>query len=63
MNQSSTVPGAEHTSRWGDPITLVLSVGFVAVFLGLSLYDLDGVANAIATGFAWTAATLGTYFE
>ena len=63
MNQTSTAPGAAHASRWGDPITLILGLGFVAVFLGLSLYDLDGVANAISTGFAWTAASLGTYFE
>ena len=63
MNQSSTAPANVSVSRWGDPITLVLSVGFVALFLGLSFYDLDGVASAIATGFAWTATTLGPYFE
>lgn len=64
MNQAAkpAVSGAP-LSRWGDPITLTLTIGFVIAFIGLSLYDLDGVANAIETGFTWTAATLGTYFE
>ena len=64
MNRAAA-PALDRTtaSRWGDPITLALSIGFVLVFVGLSLYDLEGVAGAISTGFAWTAATLGTYFE
>ncbi|MES1930780.1 glycine betaine transporter OpuD [Salinisphaera dokdonensis CL-ES53] len=64
MNQAATPASRTSTvSRWGDPITLVLSVGFVLLFIGLSLYDLEGVSDAISIGFAWTAATLGTYFE
>lgn len=65
MNQAAEPAASSRTSasRLGDPITLVLTVGFVIGFLGLSLYDLDGFANAIAIGFAWTAETLGTYFE
>ncbi|MGS2745074.1 BCCT family transporter [Halomonas sp. LS-001] len=47
----------------GDPIVLILSVGFIAAFVLLSLLDIDLVANSIGSGFAWTALTLGTYFQ
>jgi choline-glycine betaine transporter len=64
MNQAATSASTRTSrSRWGDPVTLALTIGFVVAFIGLSLYDLDGFANAIETGFTWTAATLGTYFE
>ncbi|MGN8160384.1 BCCT family transporter [Salinisphaera sp. SWV1] len=46
-----------------DRLTLSLSVGFVAVFLVASLFDLSGVSAAISAGFTWTAKTLGAYFE
>ncbi|MDR5861230.1 BCCT family transporter [Halomonas eurihalina] len=47
----------------GDPLVFALSVGFILAFIALSLYDLDMVAEGIASGFAWTAKTLGTYFQ
>ena len=47
----------------GDPVVLILSVGFIATFILLSLFDIDLVANSIGNGFAWTALTLGTYFQ
>ncbi|RAR57644.1 choline-glycine betaine transporter [Onishia taeanensis] len=50
-------------SRLGDPVVLVLSVGFIVAFVALSLYDIDMVANGISAGFAWTARTLGSYFQ
>ncbi|APE29637.1 BCCT transporter [Halomonas aestuarii] len=50
-------------SRFGDPLVLLLTVGFIIAFVGLSLYDIQGVADGIASGFTWTAATLGTYFQ
>lgn len=46
-----------------DRLTLSLSVGFVVIFLGASLFDLSAVAAAISTGFAWTVKRLGAYFE
>ncbi|HAR08568.1 MAG TPA: BCCT transporter, partial [Cobetia sp.] len=49
--------------RLGDPVVLCLSIGFILLFVGLSLYDIDGVAGAIGTGFAWTAKALGSYFQ
>ncbi|MDX5977794.1 BCCT family transporter [Vreelandella alkaliphila] len=56
---------SEGTSRFslGDPIVLVLSIGFILAFLGLSFYDIDLVANSISAGFAWTALVLGSYFQ
>ncbi|MEQ6918190.1 BCCT family transporter [Halomonas aquatica] len=50
-------------SRFGDPLVLLLTVGFIIAFVGLSLYDIQGVADVIASGFTWTAAKLGTYFQ
>ncbi|MGM0823335.1 MAG: BCCT family transporter [Pseudomonadota bacterium] len=47
----------------GDPLVLLLSIGFIVAFIGLSLYDLDLVASSISTGFAWTARVFGTYFQ
>ncbi|KPQ30479.1 MAG: glycine betaine transporter BetL, partial [Halomonas sp. HL-93] len=47
----------------GDPLMLLLSIGFIVAFIGLSLYDVDLVANSISTGFAWTARVFGTYFQ
>lgn len=55
--------GTSALSRLGDPIVLLLTVGFIVAFVGLSLYDIDLVADSISAGFAWTAATLGTYFQ
>ncbi|AKV96662.1 BCCT transporter [Marinobacter sp. CP1] len=49
--------------RFGDPIVLGLSVGFILLFLGLSLYDIQWTAGLISDGFAWTAKSLGSYFQ
>ncbi|MBS9404744.1 BCCT family transporter [Halomonas sp. TRM85114] len=40
-----------------------LSIGFVVLFVVLSIIDVEGVAAAIGSGFAWTAAILGSYFQ
>ncbi|MBR9904391.1 MAG: BCCT family transporter, partial [Gammaproteobacteria bacterium] len=47
----------------GDPIVLILSIGFIVAFLSLSLYDVTLVAESISKGFAWTALALGSYFQ
>ncbi|MFN2411332.1 MAG: BCCT family transporter, partial [Halomonas sp.] len=49
--------------KFGDPVVLGLSGGFVILFVVLSLIDIDGVAGAISVGFAWTAAIMGAYFQ
>ncbi|WP_224419931.1 BCCT family transporter, partial [Modicisalibacter tunisiensis] len=59
----STAPASTAGARWGDPLVLSLTVGFILVFCILSLIDVDMVANAIGAGFAWTARTLGAYFQ
>ncbi|WP_129138294.1 BCCT family transporter [Modicisalibacter coralii] len=66
MTDDSTAissPSRTTTSRLGDPVVLGLSVGFVLLFVALSLYDIDMVADGIGAGFAWTARTLGSYFQ
>ena len=50
-------------ASFGDPWVLGLSAGFMVLFIALSLYDLKMVADAVGAGFAWTAATLGSYFQ
>ncbi|MBF8222480.1 BCCT family transporter [Halomonas sp. 328] len=62
---SSASPAAATRSAQGlgDPVVLGLSGGFIVLFVVLSLYDMEGVANAIGAGFAWTAAVLGSYFQ
>ena len=47
----------------GDPLVLILSIGFIIAFLALSFYDVDLVAESISAGFAWTALVLGSYFQ
>lgn len=60
----SSRPTEEATRRpFGDPIVLALSIGFIVAFLSLSLYDIERVASTISQGFAWTALTLGSYFQ
>lgn len=62
-------PAASHAAATrppqglGDPVVLGLSGGFIVLFVVLSLYDMEGVANAIGAGFAWTATALGSYFQ
>ncbi|MDG4866637.1 BCCT family transporter [Guyparkeria sp. 1SP6A2] len=56
-------PSETGLARFGDPVVLVLTIGFVIAFIGLSLYDIDLVADGIGAGFAWTAKALGSYFQ
>ena len=67
MDSSSNPPpnkdDASGLGKFGDPIVLALSGGFVILFVLLSLVNIEGVASVISTGFAWTAAVLGSYFQ
>ncbi|MCW4151475.1 BCCT family transporter [Halomonas sp. 18H] len=49
--------------KLGDPLVLILSVGFILAFIGLSLYDIDMVSKSVSAGFTWTAKVLGSYFQ
>jgi len=62
-NHTSERPHTGLINRFGDPVVLGLSVGFVVLFVVLSIIDVEGVASAIGDGFAWTAAILGSYFQ
>ncbi|WP_336367486.1 BCCT family transporter [Marinobacter sp. C2H3] len=59
---STAVPEAR-VRRFGDPVVLCLTVGFVLLFIGLSLYDIEWTATLISDGFAWTARSLGSFFQ
>ncbi|MFO7910293.1 MAG: BCCT family transporter [Marinobacter sp.] len=67
MDSSSNTPRHNNESgglgRFGDPVVLGLSGGFVILFIVLSLINIEGVAGVISSGFAWTAAVLGSYFQ
>ncbi|WP_404400356.1 BCCT family transporter [Idiomarina seosinensis] len=47
----------------GDPIVVVLTIGFIVAFLGLSLWNMNAVADLISAGFAWTAQYFGSFFQ
>lgn len=63
MNQPTSGAESPKHPSLGDPIVLTLSIGFIVLFLALSFYDLDLVADSISQGFAWSALTFGTYFQ
>lgn len=53
-------------SRWhhlGDPVVLILTMGFIIAFIGFSLAEPQWVATQIGEGFAWTAKNLGSFFQ
>lgn len=50
-------------ASFGDPWVLGLSAGFILLFLGASVVNLDGLSEAVGTGFAWTAKVMGSYFQ
>ncbi|MFN2361784.1 MAG: BCCT family transporter [Marinobacter sp.] len=63
ISASSTATSGAGIKRLGDPIVLGLSIGFILLFLGLSLCDIEWTAGLISSGFAWTAESLGSYFQ
>ena len=64
MKNNKIKAGGDYSlAQLGDPVLLALSVGFIVLFVGFSLFDLKGVADLIGSGFAWTAKVFGTYFQ
>jgi len=63
ISAQQSAPGTRDTRVLGDPIVLGASIGFIVLFIGLSLINIDWVAGLISTGFAWTAKALGSYFQ
>ncbi len=46
-----------------DPVVLVLTIGFIVLFVGASVVGSDYVASLIGSGFTWTATYLGSFFQ
>ena len=50
-------------SQGTDPVVLIVTIGFILLFVGASIIDADTVAGLIGDGFSWTAKYLGTFFQ
>jgi hypothetical protein len=46
-----------------DPVVLILTIGFILLFVGASIFNSEGVASVIGAGFTWTAKYLGSFFQ
>ncbi|MGC8120239.1 BCCT family transporter [Marinobacter sp. VGCF2001] len=63
---AKTVPPKSLRARMlhdSDPVVLVLTIGFILLFVGASVIDADAVAGFIGAGFTWTAKYLGSFFQ
>jgi choline-glycine betaine transporter len=47
----------------GDPWVLGISGGFVLLFVGLSIFNVDLLGTIVSSGFTWTAQYLGSFFQ
>lgn len=62
--QSQSLPEARRGPlKDNDPVVLVLTIGFILLFVGASIVDSSYVAELIGAGFAWTATYLGSFFQ
>ncbi|TVP58893.1 MAG: BCCT family transporter [Halomonadaceae bacterium] len=61
--QSDSQDRVGMNANFGDPWVLGLSAGFILLFLGLSVVNLEWVSDSVGTGFAWTAQVMGSYFQ
>jgi glycine betaine transporter len=59
----SSPAGSAGAHRFGDPVVLVLTIGFILLFVGWSLTDAASLGSVIDVGFAWTAKYMGTFFQ
>lgn len=59
----SAPASATGAHRFGDPVVLVLTIGFIVLFVGWSLTNSASLAAVIDQGFAWTAKYMGTFFQ
>ncbi|MBQ0763571.1 BCCT family transporter [Marinobacter psychrophilus] len=62
-SSDSSPAGSADAHRFGDPVVLVLTIGFILLFVGWSLTDANSLAAVIDVGFAWTAKYMGTFFQ
>ncbi|MEX0383428.1 BCCT family transporter, partial [Spiribacter sp. 1M153] len=63
QRRTQAPPASNIGETFGDPWVLGLSAGFILLFVGLSIFDVDLVSQLVGGGFAWTAKYLGSYFQ
>ncbi|WP_250634649.1 BCCT family transporter [Spiribacter curvatus] len=63
QRRTQAPPASNIGETFGDPWVLGLSAGFILLFVGLSIFDVDLVSQLVGSGFAWTAKYLGSYFQ
>ena len=56
-------PQSTRVGTLGDPWVLGISAGFILLFIGLSIADVDLVSTMVGEAFTWTAKYLGSYFQ
>lgn len=49
--------------RFGDPVVLILTIGFIVAFVLASALAPEAVTQAIGASFTWTAKTFGSLFQ
>ncbi len=64
-SQADTLSGTRSARYFSDsdPVVLILTIGFIVLFVGASVVNSEGVASLIGAGFAWTAKYLGSFFQ
>ncbi|CAO1666542.1 BCCT family transporter [Salinicola sp. NYA28a] len=62
MTSDTNVPSTQG-GRFGDPVVLVLTIGFILIFLSASAIAPDAVAQVIDVAFTWSARTFGSLIQ
>jgi choline-glycine betaine transporter len=62
-NSSNDPHRAGMNAGLGDPWVLGISGGFVLLFVGLSIFNVDLLGTIVSSGFTWTAQYLGSFFQ
>ncbi|PVY70012.1 choline-glycine betaine transporter [Tamilnaduibacter salinus] len=65
MSSPNTLSSAasERPQAGTDRLVLSLTIGFIVLFVGASIYDSKWLASLIGEGFTWTAAYFGSFFQ
>ena len=62
MTSDTNVPSTQG-GRFGDPVVLVLTIGFILIFLSASAIAPDAAAQVIDVAFTWSARTFGSLIQ
>lgn len=63
---SSNNPSSASTARsqgGTDRLVLALTIGFIVLFVGASIYDAEWLSGLIGESFTWTATYFGSFFQ